>query len=158
MTSEDLLAQIKASLSGLIAGQTQGRRPQTGPGPESDRQAYLYSLLGGRPCSIQTSHSSRGYWTHAVCHWPARLHTEGILRVLSIGGGADHYIQNDVKSITESIVSHVEYTLARNRYSFNTLEAYQAQPSVCGTGSSSPGTTPSSTSSELTAPGFPGGC
>ena len=46
--------------------------------------------------------------------------------MLSIGGGADHYIQNDVKSITESIVSHVEYTLARNRYSFNTLEAYQA--------------------------------
>ena len=39
---------------------------------------------------------------------------------------ADHYIQNDVRSITESIVSHVEYTLARNRYSFNTLEAYQA--------------------------------
>ena len=31
-----------------------------------------------------------------------------------------------MKSITESIVSHVEYTLARNRYSFNTLEAYQA--------------------------------
>ena len=46
VTSEDLLAQIKASLSGLIAGQTQGRRPKTGPGPESDRQAYLYSLLG----------------------------------------------------------------------------------------------------------------
>ena len=39
---------------------------------------------------------------------------------------ADHYKTNDVKSITENIVSHVEYTLARNRYSFDTLEAYQA--------------------------------
>ena len=39
---------------------------------------------------------------------------------------ADTYIQNDVLSIEESIVSHVEYTLARNRYNFDDLEAYQA--------------------------------
>ncbi|KAK9801928.1 hypothetical protein WJX73_005816 [Symbiochloris irregularis] len=38
----------------------------------------------------------------------------------------DTYIQNDVLSIEESIVSHVEYTLARNRYNFDDLEAYQA--------------------------------
>ena len=59
MTSEDLLAQIKASLSGLIAGQTQGRRPQTGPGPESDRQAYLYSLLGEPQSALQHPDSTQ---------------------------------------------------------------------------------------------------
>ncbi len=39
---------------------------------------------------------------------------------------ADTYIKNDVLSIEESIVNHVEYTLARSRYSFDNQEAYQA--------------------------------
>ncbi|CAL8466863.1 g6399 [Coccomyxa elongata] len=38
----------------------------------------------------------------------------------------DTYIKNDVLSIEESIVNHVEYTLARSRYSFDNQEAYQA--------------------------------
>lgn len=39
---------------------------------------------------------------------------------------ADTYNRNDVLSIEESIVGHVEYTLARSRYKFDDLEAYQA--------------------------------
>lgn len=39
---------------------------------------------------------------------------------------ADTYLKNDVLSIQESIVSHVEYTLARSRYNFDDLEAYLA--------------------------------
>jgi len=38
----------------------------------------------------------------------------------------DTYIRNDVLSIQESIVNHVEYTLARSRYKFDDFEAYQA--------------------------------
>lgn len=38
----------------------------------------------------------------------------------------DTYIKNDVLSIQQSIVHHVEYTLARSRYKFDDLEAYMA--------------------------------
>ena len=38
----------------------------------------------------------------------------------------DTYRKNDVLSIQESIVGHVEYTLARTRYQFDDREAYQA--------------------------------
>lgn len=38
----------------------------------------------------------------------------------------DTYRKNDVLSIQESIVNHVEYTLARTRYQFDDREAYQA--------------------------------
>lgn len=39
---------------------------------------------------------------------------------------ADTYNEDDVRTIEESIVKHVEYTLARSRYQFDDLEAYQA--------------------------------
>ena len=39
---------------------------------------------------------------------------------------ADTYISNDVLSIEEAIVDHVEYTLARSRIKFDNQEAYQA--------------------------------
>ncbi len=39
---------------------------------------------------------------------------------------ADTYIKNDVLSIEESIVNHVEYTMARSRYKFDDQEAYMA--------------------------------
>ena len=39
---------------------------------------------------------------------------------------ADTYTKKDVLSIQESIVNHVEYTLARSRYRFDDLEAYLA--------------------------------
>ena len=38
----------------------------------------------------------------------------------------DRYLRNDVMSVQESIVNHVEYTMARNRYQFDDLEAYNA--------------------------------
>jgi starch phosphorylase len=38
----------------------------------------------------------------------------------------DTYRKNDVLSVQESIVTHVEYTLARTRYQFDDFEAYQA--------------------------------
>ncbi|PRW61146.1 starch phosphorylase [Chlorella sorokiniana] len=38
----------------------------------------------------------------------------------------DTYVKNDVLSIQQSIVNHVEYTLARSRYMFDDLEAYMA--------------------------------
>eukprot|EP00850_Spirogloea_muscicola_P022180 SM000281S10748 [mRNA] locus=s281:23326:29383:+ [translate_table: standard] len=38
----------------------------------------------------------------------------------------DTYIRNDVLSVQEAIVNHVEYTLARSRYNFDSYEAYQA--------------------------------
>jgi glycogen phosphorylase len=38
----------------------------------------------------------------------------------------DRYLKNDVMSVQESIVNHVEYTMARNRYQFDDFEAYQA--------------------------------
>ena len=39
---------------------------------------------------------------------------------------ADTYKKSDVLSVEESIVNHVEYTLARSRYFFDDQEAYQA--------------------------------
>eukprot|EP00798_Chlamydomonas_sp_ICE-L_P020335 gene20335-27097_t len=38
----------------------------------------------------------------------------------------DTYMKNDVLSIQENIVKHVEYTMARSRYKFDDFEAYQA--------------------------------
>ncbi|KAG1668368.1 hypothetical protein FOA52_004877 [Chlamydomonas sp. UWO 241] len=38
----------------------------------------------------------------------------------------DTYMKNDVLSIQEGIVNHVEYTMARSRYKFDEFEAYQA--------------------------------
>ncbi|KAG2446570.1 hypothetical protein HYH02_008557 [Chlamydomonas schloesseri] len=38
----------------------------------------------------------------------------------------DTYMKNDVLSIQEDIVNHVEYTLARSRVNFDNFEAYQA--------------------------------
>ena len=38
----------------------------------------------------------------------------------------DNYIKNDVLSVQNSIVNHVEYTLGRSRYRFDDFEAYQA--------------------------------
>lgn len=38
----------------------------------------------------------------------------------------DTFLKNDVLSIQQSIVNHVEYTLARSRYKFDDLEAYMA--------------------------------
>ncbi|GAQ88375.1 glycogen phosphorylase [Klebsormidium nitens] len=38
----------------------------------------------------------------------------------------DEYIKNDVLSIQQSIMDHVEYTVARSRYRFDDWEAYQA--------------------------------
>ncbi|CAG9464659.1 unnamed protein product [Pedinophyceae sp. YPF-701] len=38
----------------------------------------------------------------------------------------DTYSKNDVLSIQQSIINHVEYTLARTRYRFSVQEAYQA--------------------------------
>jgi hypothetical protein len=35
-------------------------------------------------------------------------------------------MKNDVLSIQEDIVNHVEYTMARSRYKFDDFEAYQA--------------------------------
>lgn len=35
-------------------------------------------------------------------------------------------MKNDVLSIQEDIVNHVEYTLARSRVNFDNFEAYQA--------------------------------
>ena len=35
-------------------------------------------------------------------------------------------MKNDVLSIQEGIVNHVEYTMARSRYKFDDFEAYQA--------------------------------
>ena len=39
---------------------------------------------------------------------------------------ADTFKKSDVLSIQQSIVNHVEYTIARSRYKFDNLEAYQA--------------------------------
>jgi len=38
----------------------------------------------------------------------------------------DSYIKNDVLSVQESIVQHVEYSIGRTRYRFDDFEAYQA--------------------------------
>lgn len=35
-------------------------------------------------------------------------------------------MKNDVLSIQQGIVNHVEYTMARSRYKFDDFEAYQA--------------------------------
>ncbi len=39
---------------------------------------------------------------------------------------ADTFKKSDVLSIQQSIVNHVEYTIARSRYKFDDQEAYQA--------------------------------
>eukprot|EP00955_Chlamydomonas_euryale_P106685 365720-Chlamydomonas_euryale.AAC.12 len=44
----------------------------------------------------------------------------------NVGAHADTYMKNDVLSIQEGIINHVEYTMARSRYKFDDFEAYQA--------------------------------
>lgn len=39
----------------------------------------------------------------------------------------DTYKQNDVLSIQENIINHVEYTMARSRYRFDDFECYQVR-------------------------------
>jgi hypothetical protein len=53
-----------------------------------------------------------------VCSWQRRAQL-----LYEIMG--DH-MKNDVPSLQESIINHVEYTLARSRYRFDDFEAYQA--------------------------------
>jgi len=60
----------------------------------------------------------------AICHWLHSIARE--LRSDSIALHADEYKKSDVLSVEESIVNHVEYTLARSRYSCDDQEAYQA--------------------------------
>ncbi len=43
---------------------------------------------------------------------------------------ARSYIKNDVLSVQESIVQHVEYSIGRTRYRFDDFEAYQARTPV----------------------------
>ena len=38
----------------------------------------------------------------------------------------DSYIKNDVVSVQQSILNHIEFTVARSRYRFDDSEAYQA--------------------------------
>lgn len=44
----------------------------------------------------------------------------------------DLYIRNDVLSVQESIINHVEYTIGRSRYKFESSEAYHV--SICPSG------------------------
>jgi hypothetical protein len=44
---------------------------------------------------------------------------------------ARSYIKNDVLSVQESIVQHVEYSIGRTRYRFDDFEAYQARARAC---------------------------
>lgn len=46
--------------------------------------------------------------------------------ITSVTTSSDTYRKNDVLSIQESIVNHVEYTLARTRHQFDDFECYQA--------------------------------
>jgi hypothetical protein len=43
---------------------------------------------------------------------------------------ARSYIKNDVLSVQESIVQHVEYSIGRTRYRFDDFEAYQARAHI----------------------------
>lgn len=56
--------------------------------------------------------------------WLSRMYVGG--QEMRPFGCADTYNEDDVRTIEESIVKHVEYTLARSRYQFDDLEAYQA--------------------------------
>jgi len=51
---------------------------------------------------------------------------EGFRKKEHLYGLMDTYIKNDILSIEESIVNHVEYTMARSRYKFDDQEAYMA--------------------------------
>eukprot|EP00892_Ulva_mutabilis_P012207 jgi/Ulvmu1/9359/UM050_0111.1 len=73
-------------------------------------EAALKAVVDGRPMKGRPSFAKTGA--------PERGSTTTALM--------DTYLKNDVLSIQESIVSHVEYTLARSRYNFDDLEAYLA--------------------------------
>ena len=51
---------------------------------------------------------------------PGKTSTEKIWELMS------SYIGNDQKAIQRSIINHVEYTLARTRFNFDNVGAYQA--------------------------------
>lgn len=65
-----------------------------------------------------------------IKHCLSKKHSVANCRLLDkLGAGwwfADTYIKNDILSIEESIVNHVEYTMARSRYKFDDQEAYMA--------------------------------
>lgn len=42
----------------------------------------------------------------------------------------DLYIRNDVLAVQESIINHVEYTIGRSRYKFESFEAYHVSAPV----------------------------
>ena len=140
ISGDEALGDIRSSLNALMTGRTQGKRPEVGPTEakaKDSKKAYLYSLLGALTrcsyncvalpcCSPAQAASSLCEVQHAAGGAVSGDAQLAVSCKTLRRGSADHYIRNDVKSITESIVSHVEYTLARNRYSFDTLEAYQA--------------------------------
>jgi hypothetical protein len=87
-----------------------------------EKKEHLYSLMGEPALLSSFSCASAfakaqvvGTETAVVACCDARLSWR-----------ADTYIKNDILSIEESIVNHVEYTMARSRYKFDDQEAYMA--------------------------------
>jgi hypothetical protein len=114
------LERLASSSARSLARVSSGKRPVVGDGVAESaphNRTLLYNLMG-------------------ACHTPTVdvllelqrncMGLQGLRASDRVNCVADTYIKNDVLSIEESIVNHVEYTLARSRYNFDNQEAYQA--------------------------------
>lgn len=93
-------------------------------------------ILSGKRCistcwpAIAFNSNCRRYQAFLLQGPDQRLHSDtcppGCFHLLHVVCAADTYRKNDVLSVQESIVNHVEYTLARTRHQFDDFECYQA--------------------------------
>lgn len=106
-------------------------RPST-PSPQvrdpravSHRRPRLLGLPGSvPPCPPLASAAEGNPWS--ACRMELSRYTRSEDKKELLYNLMDTYIKNDVLSIQEDIVNHVEYTIGRSRYRFDDFEAYMA--------------------------------
>ena len=84
-------------------------------------KSYIMTFLGNIPAAGRMERPALAFLKHAEEGTADERRKSQLLYNLM-----DTYTKNDVLSIQESIVHHVEYTLGRSRYRFDNFEAYQA--------------------------------
>mmetsp|Transcript_13763 Transcript_13763/g.28238 ORF Transcript_13763/g.28238 Transcript_13763/m.28238 type:complete len:880 (-) Transcript_13763:992-3631(-) len=85
------------------------------------RTASFQDLASGTVSAPETRYSVTGYSTPQDGQSAQQEERNKLLQSLM-----SQYLARDVTSIQRQVVNHVEYTLARTRYNFDALAAYQA--------------------------------
>ena len=100
------------------------------PATATNVQAVLTTVLTQTEAAVaaRKKHSTRGGDVRPPSTMPdgASLDDEEKHRSQLLFSLMDSYLKSDVLSLEQSIINHVEYTVASSRYKFDNREAYQA--------------------------------